>query len=119
MNSCSASHRPVWPNAPASRPNIFSRHTSKKTNSRRKAKSDRTGCTTPSSIAENTLNETRDDFDPIFPPWHAFAALPATEFQAKAKELAKKFARNEDEDDRLHPLVAKTLEGEPPQSLDP
>ncbi|MDR3405752.1 MAG: PSD1 and planctomycete cytochrome C domain-containing protein [Chthoniobacter sp.] len=74
-------------------------------------------------------------FDPIFAPWKAFAALPAAEFEAKAPELAKKFAGTTEPaepttaatgegvpaapsgEEKVNPLVAKLFEGEPPKTL--
>jgi len=55
--------------------------------------------------------------DPRFAPWMAFTHLPAEGFEAKAKELAAKFASNSDGEKPIHPLVAKMFAGEPPVSL--
>jgi hypothetical protein len=51
----------------------------------------------------------------VLSPWREFAALPAAEFGAKAKELAAKFAANTD--GKLCPSVAQAFAGDAPASL--
>jgi hypothetical protein len=63
------------------------------------------------------LIERRKQHDPIFGPWHAFAALPPAEFAEKAKPLAEKFAANADVQNRLNPHVAKLFADKPLPSL--
>jgi mono/diheme cytochrome c family protein len=54
--------------------------------------------------------------DPIFAPWFAYAALPATEFADRAKGLSAKIAANS-RDHPLNSLVVRAVAGEPPTSL--
>jgi hypothetical protein len=42
------------------------------------------------------LDATRDTPDPVFAPWHAFAALPAPEFSRKAPGVARSLAEADD-----------------------
>ncbi|MBI3881041.1 MAG: PSD1 domain-containing protein, partial [Verrucomicrobia bacterium] len=56
--------------------------------------------------------------DAILTPLFAFNALTnVTEFPAKAKELAAKFAANDDPTNKLNPLVAQLFAGEPPAAM--
>ena len=64
------------------------------------------------------LESTRQEHHPIFAPWHAFAALPAEEFGAKASALAVQIATNRDPAKPVHPLVAWAFAGKAPVSLD-
>ncbi|MEI8017512.1 MAG: PSD1 and planctomycete cytochrome C domain-containing protein [Schlesneria sp.] len=64
----------------------------------------------------NALEGMNPETDPIFAPWFAFAALPASEFADRAKVLAAKIA----DKGLAHPmnsLVARVFAGEPPTSL--
>ena len=54
--------------------------------------------------------------DPIFAPWFAFAALPASEFADRAKLLSAKIAANA-LSRPVNSLVARAFTGEPPASL--
>jgi len=54
--------------------------------------------------------------DPIFAPWFAFAALPASEFADRAKVLSARIAANSLARP-LNSLVARAFAGEPPASL--
>ncbi|MBV9123639.1 MAG: DUF1553 domain-containing protein, partial [Planctomycetes bacterium] len=63
------------------------------------------------------LEGTRAGFHPVFGPWHAFAALPAKEFAARAKDLATQFAANADPGKRINPVVARAFAGQAPTSL--
>jgi hypothetical protein len=55
---------------------------------------------------------------PIFAPWFAFAALPATNVAAQARDLAARFASGLDGSNRLNAAVAKLFSAEqPPTSL--
>ncbi len=55
------------------------------------------------------------DFDPIFAPWKALAALPDADFEVKAPEaLAKAMAGEGDK--KVNPLIAQ-LFADPPKSL--
>ncbi len=56
------------------------------------------------------LRAAEDRGDPIFLPWHAYAALGKEDFAKKAKELALDTART-------HPLIARTFTT-PPGSFD-
>jgi hypothetical protein len=66
---------------------------------------------------QHFLDETRKTHHPILAPWHAFAALPAAEFAAKAPSLAAAFAHNADPAKTVNPLVARIFAGRPPASL--
>src|SRR5262249_30375476 len=59
------------------------------------------------------LSKSRKKPDPVWAPWHAFAALPEKEFAEKAAEVAKEFANAQ----AANPLVAKTFADQPPKSL--
>jgi hypothetical protein len=63
------------------------------------------------------LRESAKDHHPIFAAWQRFAALPDSEFAAKAPALAKELAANADPQRRLNPAIAKLFEGPPPASL--
>jgi hypothetical protein len=63
------------------------------------------------------LQITRAKHDPIFAPWHAFAALPEKEFAAKAKDLAQAIAANADAKKPVNPVVARAFAGPPPRTL--
>jgi hypothetical protein len=54
------------------------------------------------------------EHDPIFAPWHAFAAV--TNYPTQAKELAQKFFTNETSNP-LNPLIAKSFADEVPASI--
>jgi hypothetical protein len=60
------------------------------------------------------LDATRKAHDPIFAPWHAFAALPAGDFAAKAAELAQRLPEQEP---KAHPLVARSFAEAPPATM--
>ncbi|MCG6156347.1 PSD1 and planctomycete cytochrome C domain-containing protein [Rubinisphaera margarita] len=55
--------------------------------------------------------------DPIFAPWFAFAALPASEFADQAEILSAKIARNS-ASAPLNSFVVKAFADEPPTSLE-
>ena len=62
------------------------------------------------------LEKLNPESDPIFAPWFAFAALPASEFADRARSLSAKIAAN----GLAYPvnsLVAGAFRGEPPASL--
>jgi cytochrome c553 len=61
------------------------------------------------------LEKLDPESDPIFAPWFAFAALPASDFAARAKAVAAKLAASPDR--TLNPLVARAFAGDPPTSL--
>jgi hypothetical protein len=65
------------------------------------------------------LDDTRNEHHPVFAPWHAFAALPAAEFAARAKELAAKVAEGADPKTRVNPLVAQLFAGDGGRPIDP
>ncbi len=60
------------------------------------------------------LESMNPETDPIFAPWFAFAALPASEFADRAKELSAKIAQKAYP---LNSLVAQAFAGESPTSL--
>ncbi|MEX2140138.1 MAG: PSD1 and planctomycete cytochrome C domain-containing protein [Pirellulales bacterium] len=63
------------------------------------------------------LSERGKEFDPLFAPWCAFAALADGEFEKHAVSLSASFAKADVEGGRLNTLVAKAFAGEPPKSL--
>jgi hypothetical protein len=65
----------------------------------------------------NLLDETRKGQHPIFGPWHAFAALPAAEFAAKAPALAAQVAARQEAWQSVNPRVAAAFADAPPASL--
>jgi hypothetical protein len=54
--------------------------------------------------------------DPIFAPWFAFAALPASEFAGRAKVVSAKILADA-RASSLNSLVVRAVAGEPPTSL--
>ena len=62
------------------------------------------------------LESMNPETDPIFAPWFAFAALPASEFADRAKLLSSKIA-DKGLGHPLNSLVAQAFAGEPPTSL--
>ena len=62
------------------------------------------------------LEKLDPESDPIFAPWFAFAALPASEFADRAKALSAKIAANSLARP-LNSLVVRAFAGEPPTSL--
>jgi hypothetical protein len=76
-------------------------------------------------LDEQVMNKYRDLLGgldsyhhPVLAPWHEFAKLDEKQFEVGAKELAAKFAANDDDEKPLNPLVAKLFAGKPPQSLE-
>ena len=63
------------------------------------------------------LDRRANEHHAVLAPWLAFAALPETEFAAKAGELAARFAANADEQKRINPRVARLFDGDPPRTL--
>src|SRR5205085_2702737 len=59
------------------------------------------------------LAESRRRHDPVFAPWHAFAALSQTEFAEKAATVVLKA----DPKKPINPLVARAFAEAPPTSL--
>jgi hypothetical protein len=66
---------------------------------------------------QDFLAKTREAHDPVFAPWHAFAALPPQDFAAKAAGVAAQVAANGDANRRYNPLVAAAFAGPPPTAL--
>ena len=62
------------------------------------------------------LEKLDPESDPIFAPWFAFAALPASEFADRAKVLSARIAANSLARP-VNSLVARAFAGEPPASL--
>ncbi|MBI3853901.1 MAG: PSD1 domain-containing protein [Verrucomicrobia bacterium] len=65
----------------------------------------------------SSLENWRKQHHPIFAPWFAFADLSESEFPARAKELAARFAANEDASKHINPLVAKAFSSNAPTSM--
>jgi cytochrome c553 len=63
------------------------------------------------------LAETRKGHNPVMAPWHAFAALPAQGFAARAPALAARIAANDDPQRPISRPVARLFAGAPPASL--
>ncbi|MDB6109290.1 MAG: Protein of unknown function (DUF1553)/Protein of unknown function (DUF1549)/Planctomycete [Pedosphaera sp.] len=55
--------------------------------------------------------------NPVFTPWFAFAALPAGEFAAKAKDVAQRFATNQHATMPVNGLVAVAFSGALPTDM--
>ena len=56
--------------------------------------------------------------DPIFAAWRMYAAAAPEEFEAKAKQVTARLAKDDDKATPVHPLVRKAFAGtEPPKSL--
>jgi len=64
------------------------------------------------------INGKKEQHDPIFYPWIAYAQLPPEKFGAKSPELAERFRKNEDGDHPLNPHIAAMFEGEPPAAME-
>jgi hypothetical protein len=63
------------------------------------------------------LAATRKAHHPIFAPWHAFAALPARDFAARAPALAARFAAKGERGKSINPAVARAFAGKAPADL--
>jgi hypothetical protein len=64
------------------------------------------------------LQSTKAEHNPIFAPWHAFAALKSEQFATQAKKLARGFAANDEPEKPLNSLVAHMFAGKPPTNLE-
>ncbi len=64
------------------------------------------------------LNGLGEYHHPVMAAWHQFAQLKPEQFAKEGKELAKKFAANDDPEKSLNPLVAALFAGKPPKDLD-
>jgi hypothetical protein len=62
-------------------------------------------------------DDTRGKPDPVMSAWHAFAALPAGEFAAKAPDLAKSLCDTPDPKRPVNHVLARALAENPPKSL--
>jgi mono/diheme cytochrome c family protein len=80
------------------------------------ALSDRKILRTGAALWLKALNKLDPKSDPIFAPWFAFAALPASEFAARAKAVSAEIAAGS-VGRSLNPLVARAFGGDPPTSL--
>ncbi len=63
------------------------------------------------------LDRTRRTNDPVFVPWHAFAALPEKDFAARAKELSARLAAQNDPSRPVNPVVARSFADHPPRTM--
>ncbi len=63
------------------------------------------------------LAQTKAAFDPVFSPWHAFAALTPETLATDGPALSSKFSSNKDPSGTLNPLIARIFKGGPPASL--
>jgi hypothetical protein len=63
------------------------------------------------------LRRTAKEQRPALAAWHRFAALPAREFAARAREIAAQFVQNVDLSRPVNPLLAHSFANRPPQSL--
>jgi hypothetical protein len=63
------------------------------------------------------LDTSRGANDPVFAPWHAFAALPEAEFSSRAQDAARSFASNDPSSLNLNPLIARSFADRPPTSM--
>ncbi len=80
--------------------------------------------TAPNGLEPQTLNRwrqvlenTKGDLDPIFTPWHGFAALKPAEYATKGPALAKLYRQNSETRARLNWQVAMMFSGAPPKNL--
>ena len=62
------------------------------------------------------LDATRGKPDPVFAPWHAFAALAGTEFSRQAPGVAKSLAATDDPKID-NPIVAQSFADNPPATM--
>jgi hypothetical protein len=63
------------------------------------------------------LDRTARGHDPIFAPWHTFAALEEADFPQRAADLSSRFAANADSEHPLNRRVAALFAGPPPKDL--
>jgi cytochrome c553 len=56
----------------------------------------------------------KDQFSPVFTPWHAFAALPASQFASRAEGLAQSLLRREPP---VNPVLARSFAESPPAAM--
>jgi hypothetical protein len=61
------------------------------------------------------LDASRDAHDPVFAAWHAFAALPESEFSRKAPGVAKALAV--DDPTACNPVLARSFADTPPATM--
>jgi hypothetical protein len=61
------------------------------------------------------LKDRAKQFDPVFAPWRALAALPDAQFEQQAALAVVEL--NKKNDGKLNPLIARSLESEPPKSV--
>jgi hypothetical protein len=66
---------------------------------------------------KNALDNTRGQPNPVLGPWHAFAALPADGFAARAADLAKTFLSDSGGSNPVNPVLARSFAENPPRSL--
>jgi hypothetical protein len=64
------------------------------------------------------VRESQKAHHPVLDPWNRFTSLPAQEFAAKASEIAKATAANEDTTSPINPLVAKAFVEKSPGRLE-
>jgi hypothetical protein len=55
--------------------------------------------------------------NPVWALWFALAAIPEAEFSAKAPDLARQLAANDDESRRINPIVASVFTADPPATI--
>lgn len=63
------------------------------------------------------LARTRKTHDPVFAPWHALAALPAGEFEVRARAFCAGLAKDSDASRPINPRVARAICESPPRSF--
>jgi hypothetical protein len=66
---------------------------------------------------QSYLARTRKGFDPVFAPWHALAAVPEPELEARAKDLQAELSPGRNPARAVNPVVARKLAEHPPRSL--
>src|SRR5262245_26767311 len=66
---------------------------------------------------EAYLYKSRNRFDPIFAPWHQFAALPEADFASKSGAVCEELAAVENPQMRVNALVLQRFADSPPASM--
>ncbi len=67
------------------------------------------------SLWRSKLNTTQSAPDPVFAPWHAFAALSASDFAAKAPGVANELAARDPKS--CNPVLARSFAEKPPETM--
>jgi hypothetical protein len=63
------------------------------------------------------LRRTRQTHDPVFAPWHLFAALSESDFSSQAGSICAQIGKGSVPAGRINPLLARALVEKPPGSM--